>query len=132
MENRPILKRKDLILIAVLLLISLLVLGVFYLTDSSRSGYGIAVLSIDGKAVQKIDLAQDGEWEIPLDELYGVPILLEVKDHAIRFKKSQCPDHLCERYGFISRELQTAVCMPNRTVITIHSPSDARSIDVPS
>ena len=45
---------------------------------------------------------------------------LEVKDGAIRFVDSQCPDHICEGFGFISQEGDYAVCMPAGVAVTIY------------
>lgn len=121
MERKTI-SKKDFLLIAVLLLIAVVMSLFFFL--SQKGGRTQAVLSIDGKTVASYDLSTMENQLIDLQELYGVPVLLEVKDHAICFKQSQCPDHICENYGYISRETETAVCMPNRTVLNIHSVQD--------
>lgn len=121
MERKTI-SKKDFLLIAVLLLIAVVMSLFFFL--SQKGGRTQAVLSIDGKTVASYDLSTMENQLIDLQELYGVPVLLEVKDHAICFKQSQCPDHICENYGYISRETETAVCMPNRTVLSIHSVQD--------
>lgn len=47
------------------------------------------------------------------------PIFLEVKDGAIRFYDSQCPDHLCEDFGYISQVNNYAVCMPAGAAVVI-------------
>ena len=44
---------------------------------------------------------------------------IEVKDGAARFIDSPCPDHICESFGWISQEDQTATCLPARAVLTI-------------
>jgi len=118
---------KDIILIAVILLIAA-VTSLFFLL--SQKGVGTqAVLSIDGKVLASYELASMEDQLIYLDELYGVPVILEIKNHRICFKESQCPDHICENYGYISRETETAVCMPNRTVLSIHSMQDTIQIE---
>ncbi|MBQ3588282.1 MAG: NusG domain II-containing protein, partial [Oscillospiraceae bacterium] len=39
----------------------------------------------------------------------------------IRFIESICPDHLCEGYGFISYEDETAICMPAGVAVLVTS-----------
>lgn len=126
MDRRPTVSQKDLLLVIALLLTAAAVF--FFFLPKPSDQYPIAVLSINGKNVKKIDLSADQSMELDLSDEFGVPVVLEVQNHAVRFLRSQCPDHICEGYGFISQEPQTAVCMPNRTVLTIHSRQDAKSI----
>lgn len=119
--------KKDIILIAVLLLIAAL-MGSFFLLQQQEEG-SVAALSIDGNMVELYDLSKESDRIIDLRESYAVPILLEIKDGAICFKESVCPDHLCENYGYISRVTETAVCMPNRCVLTIYSHKDHISLN---
>ena len=46
-------------------------------------------------------------------------IHLQVQNGAIRFVDSPCPDHICEGFGWLSNEDQTATCLPARAVLTI-------------
>ena len=64
--------------------------------------------------------------DIPLDkdETYSVDtgyytVHIEVKDGRARFIESPCPDHICEGFGWLSAEDQTATCLPARAVLTI-------------
>lgn len=120
--ERAVISKKDLLLIGGILLIAL-VLGVFFLLKQGSDAC-VAALSIDGTIVETYDLKKEENRLIDLRKSYGVPVVLEIKDGAICFHESVCPDHICENYGFISREGETAVCMPNRTVLTIYAASD--------
>ena len=40
-------------------------------------------------------------------------------DGAARFVDSPCPDHICESFGWLSEEDQTATCLPARAVLSI-------------
>ncbi len=122
MDPRASIKKTDLLLIVGILLLALILSGFFLLKQGPD--VGVAALSIDGKIVGTYDLRSAENGFIDLREEYDVPVILEIKDQAIRFYESICPDHLCENYGFISRETETAVCLPNRTVLTIHSQRD--------
>ena len=63
---------------------------------------------------------------LPLDhnETYDVDtgyytVHIEIRDGAARFVDSPCPDHICESFGWLSNENQTATCLPARAVLTI-------------
>ena len=63
---------------------------------------------------------------LPLDvnDTYDVDtgyytVHIEIKDGAARFVDSPCPDHICESFGWLSHEDQTATCLPARAVLTI-------------
>ena len=79
-----------------------------------------AVLSVDGVDVAKVDLYKDSEpYEVDLSEIFGVKVVLEVKDHAIRFKSSDCHDQICVHGGWLSKDMDIAVCMPNQVAVVV-------------
>lgn len=63
-----------------------------------------------------LPLDQDGTYQIDTARL---PVTLEVSQGRIRFVNSQCPDHICEGYGWLSREHDQAVCMPAGVVVSV-------------
>ena len=61
---------------------------------------------------------------LDVDETYDVDtgyytVHIQIKDGAARFVDSPCPDHICEGFGWLSDEDQTATCLPARAVLTI-------------
>ena len=44
---------------------------------------------------------------------------IKIQDGAARFVDSPCPDHICESFGWLSEEDQTATCLPARAVLSI-------------
>jgi hypothetical protein len=42
-----------------------------------------------------------------------------VEKGRIRFEEANCPDLVCVRTGWLSRQGDIAVCLPNRTIIKI-------------
>ena len=73
---------------------------------------------------------------LPLDknDTYDVDtgyytVHIEVKDGAARFVDSPCPDHICESFGWLSNEDQTATCLPARAVLTI-VPADTENFQI--
>ena len=63
------------------------------------------------------------EIDLSVDETYHIettlPVTLVVKDGKIHFENSQCPDKLCEGFGEIYFDNQTASCLPAGVIVTI-------------
>ena len=72
--------------------------------------------TLEANTVQKFSLDNDATYDVDTG-YYTVHI--EVKDGAARFVDSPCPDHICESFGWLSAEDQTATCLPARAVLTI-------------
>ena len=77
-----------------------------------------AEIWIDGEMVRAVYLPQAADEEIPL-EAYGKEVLLEIRDHRICFQHSDCPDKICIHNGWLSREGEQAVCLPNRVSVIL-------------
>ena len=101
-----------------LIILALAVLAGFYLWGQREGPGGTAYVTARGERVLELPLERTPDQIIDLS-VYGVPASLEVKDHKIRFIHVTCPDHICEKTGWIWQDGQSAVCMPNRTSIVI-------------
>ena len=65
-------------------------------------------------------------WRAALDEdhdyLYDVGdyvVHLQVKDGAIAFLDSQCPDHICEQFGWLDKDGAWAACVPAGVYVVV-------------
>lgn len=118
-------KRWDIIIICLLVLVSFLPLGVFSYVQaehSAGSGARVAVISVDSKKVRQVMLSGDIKTErFDVRGNDGDINTLEVKDGRIRIKSANCPDQICVRTGFISKPGETIVCLPHRLVVEIQS-----------
>lgn len=108
----------DKIILGGIAAIALVLMGVFFLMGMKPTAGATALVSIDGEQIMELKLEQEEDHQIDLSE-FGVDVVLEIKDHQIRFYSSDCPDHLCMGFGWIDHEPQSAVCMPNRVAISI-------------
>ena len=106
------------IILAIIAFVALVSMGIFLLMWQNQTEGATALVSIDGEQIMELKLEQEENRQIDLSE-YGVQVVLEIKDHQIRFLSSDCPDHLCMGFGWIDHEPQSAVCMPNRVAISI-------------
>ena len=68
------------------------------------------------------------EIDLSVDETYSfqttLPVTLVVKEGKISFQNSQCPDKLCEGFGEIYYDNQTASCLPAGVIVTISEASN--------
>lgn len=89
-----------------------------------REGRTVAVISVDGTEIRRIDLAQAENGVFSIREETGKPVSFEVLDGAIRFVNVTCPDHVCEKAGWCDGPGQRAVCMPNRTTLICYAANE--------
>ena len=113
MKNKKLLTN---LLFAVVILAIAAVLLVVRRVHASGSGLRAELIYGDNNAVQDIPLDKDETYSVDTG-YYTVHI--EVKDGSARFIESPCPDHICEGFGWLSAEDQTATCLPARAVLTI-------------
>ncbi|RLL13186.1 NusG domain II-containing protein [Anaerotruncus massiliensis (ex Liu et al. 2021)] len=86
-----------------------------------RSGDTVAVVSVDGTALYRIDLSRTARpYTFRIEEETGRPVSFEVADGRVRFVEVTCPDHICERTGWCGAPGERAVCMPNRTTLVCY------------
>lgn len=97
-------------------LVILAAAGALALWGAGRGAGAQAVVSVAGAETQRIPLSRDGTYSI---EGAPFPVTLEVRDGAIRFVDSQCPDHICEDFGWLSKEHDQAVCAPAGVVVSV-------------
>ena len=84
----------------------------------------VAVVTVDGVKQLEIPLYEvEEQTRISLEE-YGVPANLELDHNRIRFVNVECPDHLCEKSGWLMENHQSAVCMPNKIVVSVYGLSE--------
>lgn len=103
--------------IAVILVI-LVTAAAFRLYQTKQSDKLEAVITVDGKTVETIDLsAVDGKRTIELDT--APKVVIAVEKGAIYFEEAECDDKLCINCGKLSRKGDTAVCLPAKTVVTV-------------
>ena len=114
MKDKKALKT-NLIFAGVLLAVALVLFAVLHL----RPAGGVAVLTWgeDGQTME-IPLNKDARYDVDTG-LYTIH--LEVKDGAIAFVDSPCPDHLCEGYGWLSRQDDWAACLPAKADVVVMS-----------
>ena len=82
-------------------------------------------MDIAGGGTVRLALSQ--VWDRTPYEGAALPVTLEVKDGAVRFVNSVCPDHICENTGWLRLEGEAAVCAPAGFPSRWNRPADGRS-----
>ena len=113
MKNKKLLTN---IIFAVIILAIAAVLLVLRNAHTSGSKLRAELIYGDGNTTMNLPLDVDETYDVDTG-YYTVHI--EIKDGAARFVDSPCPDHICESFGWLSNEDQTATCLPARAVLTI-------------
>lgn len=119
-EKRQFLKKSDWIIIGVLVVLAVGAMVFFSLNKGGKDDHRIAVVTVQGQEVLRVDLTAQSEEEIiDLSDKADITAKVQIKDHKMRFIEVDCPDHICEKTGYVGEETQSAICMPNKASITI-------------
>ena len=114
-----IIKKMDIVIIAVLLIISFTPHLIFFKTSQKGSKNNYAIIKVDGKIHKKIDLSNVKKSEkVNLNLPNGKNTLL-VENNSIEMKSANCNDALCVKQGNISKVGQTIICLPHKLIIEI-------------
>ena len=123
MKSNKLLTKRDALLIALILIIGLSMLGIHQwrsgvdadlITAEIRSDYGTHIFRLDENQT-----------------FYIIPnVIFEVRGGQIAFVKSDCPDQVCVRAGFLGRPGQSAACLPNRLILSLSAADDYDGIDI--
>jgi len=105
-----LIKPFDIVIIAVLLLISLSMI----ILNIKSSGEKHFFLYIDDKKIE----IKNREGLIDLKD-YGKNVIVEITDGKARFVESDCRDKICIKTEFIERCKEVAVCLPNKVALEI-------------
>ena len=114
--------RTWIIALALVLVVLVGIVWVGYPTDSDAT---IAVLSLNGVEIERIDLSQvDSPYTFVVegDNLYNV---ISVEPGRICVLEADCPDQLCVHQGWLTDSPQPIVCLPNQLTITLEGDTDS-------
>jgi len=118
-ECLDMLKKGDIILVAVLLIVAVsAVAGMFIFRRDNPGTEKIAVIKQGDKVIKEIKLDEvDDSEKITIEGDYKNIILVE--NGKIRFEESTCPDKVCVKTGWLTDEGDMAVCLPNHVIVKI-------------
>ncbi len=104
-------KKRDIFLIAAILVFSLMILALFSLIRDDGS---YVVVRVEGVEVARYDLDKDGEHL-----LNGGTNILTIENGQAYISRASCPDGLCMRMGRVEKSGETIICLPNKLTVTV-------------
>lgn len=104
-------KKRDIILIASILVIAIAFFLIVELTKEEGAG---VVVKVDGVEVAEYSLSKSGTY--PLN---GGTNILVIEDGRAYLSDANCPDKLCVHQGKISRTGEVITCLPNKLTVTV-------------
>ena len=105
------------VLVAVVLAAAAL-LFVLYRANAPKAEPLVAVVDFGDGITETIPLNEDHDY---LYDVGDYIVHLQVKDGAIAFLDSQCPDHVCEQFGWLSEQDAWAACVPAGVYVTVQA-----------
>ena len=107
-------KKKDFILIFIILLIVVVSFGTNHFTNA-KSGKQIEIY-VDNELYKTYDIDDEDEIKIESEEGYNV---VKIHNHGAQITEASCPDKVCIHEGFITKPSESIVCLPNKVHIKI-------------
>ncbi len=111
MKHRLTIKKADIAVIAFLLFIAAAVFMI-----SGKNADCTAEISVDGEIIKTIELWKNDET-VTVDTGNGV--IIKAEKNEIFFVESDCSGKNCIACGRLSSPGDTAVCIPNKTIIKL-------------
>ncbi len=119
--------RNDILLVAVLLLVS--AVGILYLFVFRESGTAVKI-TVDGELYGIYSLAENVTEDILSGENDSGHNRLIIRDGKAYVESASCPDGICVGHRPISRSGESIVCLPNHVVITVIADQELDSPDI--
>lgn len=111
-----LIKKRDFIVIAVVLLMAL---GIYlFYQGTTKDGPVMAEIYYESKLVKTVELTNAKEESFFVPEVEPV-IFHQYKDGSISFFESDCPDKVCISSGRLKTAGQSAACLPNKLILKI-------------
>lgn len=118
-------KKKDFILITVILIAIAALFGYTKFKDANEEAAVVAVYK-DNELYKEIPLDEEVEFTIKDREHMNK---VKVHDNGVEVTEANCPDKVCVKTGFITKPSQSIVCIPNKLNIKIIDNNSSDEID---
>ena len=102
----------------------MLAAALYFGVRAAHSGKGTglqAVVDFGGGVSETLSLDKDYDY---LYDVGDYVVHMQVKDGAIAFQDSQCPDHVCEQFGWLSKEGAWAACVPAGVYVVVETTAE--------
>ena len=118
-KGKPWMKNLIFVLV-VLVLAAVLYFGV-RAAHSGKGGGLQAVVDFGDGITETLPLDTDHDY---LYDVGDYVVHLQVKDGAVAFLDSQCPDHVCEQFGRLDKDGAWAACIPAGVYVVVEDTAE--------
>ncbi|SHO49427.1 NusG domain II-containing protein [Anaerocolumna xylanovorans] len=123
MDKNTYVKKKDIILLLIILFIALASLLIFKITQKDGN---MVVVTIDGAVYKEYPLNKD--ISVDIQGVKGGTNHLVIKDGYADVTEASCPDKICVKSRKISKTGESIICLPNKVVVKIEG-KDSPEVD---
>ena len=117
-------KRNDIIMGAIVLVIALVSLVFFVVTKKEGS---MILITVGGEEYQTLELDQNVTFTIDGEGNWHNSVVVE--DGYVWMSDADCPDKLCVKHNKIHYNHETIVCLPHKVVVEIIN-GETNSVDI--
>ena len=120
-------KKLDIVIIAVLLIISFIPEVLFGIKYSGEASETYAEITIGGKLYKTVSLSENGgedSFIVHTDQGFNE---IEIKDNSIAIIDANCNDKLCLEIGHITDPGESIICLPHKLMIEVKGTTDDSS-----
>lgn len=139
-------KKNDIILIAILLIITIALFFGYRFINSLGGAGGHILISVGGTEYSNLSLSEEGIYLIrenqSIRKLDSVSVpsditdkrynIIEIKNKKVSMLLAGCPDLLCVHQKSIETNGEEIVCLPNKVIIEVVNGSSSHIDDVAS
>ncbi len=111
-------KLAEKLIFAAVVLAAAALLFVLYRANAPKAEPLVAVVDFGDGITETIPLDEDHDY---LYDVGDYIVHLQVEDGAVAFLDSQCPDHVCEQFGWLSEKDAWAACVPAGVYVTVQA-----------
>lgn len=95
--------------------------SILKLSMISNVGEQTATISVSGNRVKSLSLNSNGIFEFTFNGKVGYVEVSDKKIRMIEMDKLTCPEGVCSETGWIGKNYETIVCLPNRIVVSVEN-----------
>ena len=108
-------KRKEIIIVAVLILISLAIIGAHIFISNTKNAKTVRITQ-NNQVIMNLPLDKDTEKTINNEEGYNIVV---IKDKKVYVREADCKNQICVNTKAIANVGESVVCLPHHLIIEI-------------
>ena len=98
-------------------IVVIICLAWIFLQENITVSGNVAEIRVDNEVVQTLDLNKN--TRVTVQGKNNITLIVVVDNGSVYAESSECPDKICVNKGRISKEYETIVCLPARTVVEV-------------